>query len=220
MKKIHLIESIQGFLASDNAGDSKAMYHPEEIKVALNNVFNQLIYNAWLNGKKNSDYSQLDAWSRTYPSAVVNQIGAKAYAVLPFAPVQLPDGQGVQAVYDYDNPSVMFAPIESDAQTIFAELEVNTMDDTPVYTLEQTPDNLSSGPGGSSHILRLDKLPVAPDTLITNLAIMLIVPMEQMDDYDDVALPTGAEDTIIRQVIDLISRKPVPDTANDQVIQK
>jgi hypothetical protein len=33
-------------------------------------------------------------------------------------------------------------------------------------------------------------------------------------------LPTGAEDTIIRQVIDLISRKPVPDTANDQVIQK
>jgi hypothetical protein len=218
MKKIHLIESIQGFLASDNAGDSKAMYHPEEIKTALNNVFNQLIYNAWLNGKKFSDFSQLDAWSRTYECAVVGQVGARAHVLLPFAPVQLPDGMGVQAVYDHADSGNMFAPIESDAGVIFAELEVGTMDDTPTYSLEQ--NNLNTGAGEASHLLRLDKLPVAPDTLITALDVMMITTPENLDDYDDLSIPAGMEDSIIRQVIDLISRKPVPDTANDQVIQK
>jgi hypothetical protein len=220
MKKIHLIESIQGFLASDNASDSKAMYHPEEIKTALNNVFNQLIYNAWLNGKKFSDFSQLDAWSRTYITIVVGQVGARAYAQLPFAPVSLPDGGGVQAVYDHADSGNMFAPIESDAGVIFAELEVDDMDSTPTYVLEQLPDSLRTSEGELSHRLLLDKLPVAPNTLITSLDVMMIIPMEVMGDYDEIVLPTGAEDTIIRQVLDLMSKKPTPDVNNDMVIQK
>jgi hypothetical protein len=114
----------------------------------------------------------------------------------------------------------MFAPIESDAGVIFAELEVDDMDSTPTYVLEQVPDSIRTGEGGLSHRLLLDKLPVAPNTLITSLDVMMIVPMEVMGDYDEIALPTGAEDTIIRQVIDLISRKPVPDTANDMVVNK
>jgi hypothetical protein len=218
MKKQNLVDTISDFLASDSAGDSKGVYHPEIIKQHLNNVFNLAIYNAWLNGKKFSDFSQLDAWSKTYECAVVNQVGAKAYALLPFAPVQLPDGQGVQAVYDHDDSAVLLAPIESDAAVIFAELEVNTMDSVPTYTLEQS--NVNTGAGEASHLLRLDKLPVAPDTLITALDVMMITTPENLDDYDDLAMPNGAEDNIIRQVVELLSKKPMPDTANDQVIAK
>ena len=157
MTKQNIIETIIDFLASDNAGDSKGQYHPAIVEVHLANVFNQAIYNAWLNGKKFSDFSQLDAWSRTYSCSVVGQSGTKAHALLPFAPVQLPDGMGLRQVNDTDNPGNVFAPIEATANVVFAELEVNTFDTTPTYSLEQ--NNLSTGAGEKSHLLRLGKMP-------------------------------------------------------------
>lgn len=226
MKKIHIIEAIQSFLASDNAGDSKGIYHPEEIKVHLNNVFNQAVYNTWLNGKKFSDFSQLDAWSKTYTVDVLNQCGARAYCLLPFAPVQLPDGMGIRQIRNHYlclygaaiGAQWVFAPIEATANVVFDELEVSTMDDTPTFRLEQS--NVNVGAGEPSHMLWLEKLPVAPDDLITSVDILLITSPENLDDYDDIAMPSGAEDSLVKQVIDLMSKKPLPDTANDQVIQK
>jgi hypothetical protein len=226
MKKIHIIEAIQSFLASDNTGDSKGIYHPEEIKVHLNNVFNQAVYNTWLNGKKFSDFSQLDAWSKTYTVDVLNQCGARAYCLLPFAPVQLPDMMGIRQIRNHYlclygeaiGAQWVFAPIEATANVIFDELEVSTMDDTPTFRLEQS--NVNIGAGEPSHMLWLEKLPVAPDDLVTSVDIMLIVPLDIMDDYEEMAMPNGQEDSLVQQVIALMSKKPLPDTANDQVIQK
>lgn len=225
MKKIHIIEAIQSFLASDNAGDSKGMFHPEEIKVHLNNVFNLAVYNTWLNGKKFSDFSQLDAWSKTYTVDVLNQCGARAYCLLPFAPVQLPDMMGIREVRNHYlclygaaiGAQWVFAPIEATANVVFDELEVSTMDDTPTFRLEQS--NVNIGAGENSHMLWLEKLPVAPDDLITSVDILLIVPLESLDDYDDLAIPSSQEDSLIRQVIDLMVKKPKQDTLNDQNFQ-
>jgi hypothetical protein len=219
MKKIHLIETISDFLASDSAGDSKGVYHPEIIKQHINNVFNQLIYNTWLNGKKYSDFSQLDAWSKTYTLTVLAQAGASAYCMLPFAPVQLPDGNGIRQICDHVDNGNVFAPIEATSNVVFAELEVDQMDDTPTYRLEQ--NNIwGTEAGMASHLLRLDRLPVAPTPLIISVDMLLIVPFTELDDYDDLVMPEGGEDKMIRQVVDLMSKKPMPDTSNDQVIQK
>jgi hypothetical protein len=224
MKKIHLVETIQSFLSSDNAGDSKGMYHPEEIKIHLSNVFNQSVYNAWLNGKRYSDFSQLDAWSKTYEVDVLNQCGDRAYCLLPFAPVQLPDGMGIRQLRTHWACPVYgagigtewtFAPIEATANAIFDELEVSEMDDIPTYRLEQS--NVNVGAGEKSHMLWLEKLPIPPETLITTVDILMIVPIESLDDYDDVVLPTGSEDSLVRQVVDIMSRKPKSDTSTDMV---
>jgi len=218
MKKQNLIDTILDFMASDNAGDSKGIYHPEIVKQHLNNVFNQAVYNTWLNGKKYNDLGQLDAWSRTYPCSVTGQVGAVAHAFLPFAPVQLPDNAGIRQVCDNADNSNVFAPIEATANVVFAELDVNTMDDTPTFRLEQ--NNLFTGAGESSHKLILEKLPVAPSTLITTIDVMVIVGLENVDDFDDVACPSGMEENLVTQVIELMSKKPTPDTNNDMVIQK
>jgi hypothetical protein len=227
MKKIHIIESIQDFLASDAAGESKGMYHAEIIKVHLSTVFNQAVYNTWLNGKKFSDFSQLDAWSKTYVIDVLNQCAKKAYCLLPFAPVQLPNGMGIRQIRSHYSCTYyggaigdewIFAPIEATANTIFDELEVATMDDYPTYRLEQS--NVNIGEGEKSHMLWLENLPVAPNPLITNVDIMMIVPIDTMGDFEEVALPSGLEDNIIRSVVELMSKKQAPDTSNDSVIQK
>jgi len=217
MKKVHLIDAVIDFLASDSAGDSKGVYHPEIVKTHLNNAYNQAVYNTWLNGKKFSDFGQLDAWSKTYEVTVSGQVGARAYALLPFAPVQLPDGMGIRQVRDHDDTDVVFAPIEATANVVFAELEVQTMDDTPTFSLEQ--NDLSTGAGEESHLLRLAKLPLAPLN-ITSIDVMMIVPLDQMDDYDDVVIPAGMEDGLIRQTVELMSKKLMPDTNNDQVISR
>lgn len=228
MTKQNLIDTIIDFLASDNAEDSKGIYHPEIVKQYLNNVFNQAVYNTWLNGKKFSDFSQLDAWSKTYTVNVLNQCGARAYCLLPFAPVQLPDMMGIRQVKSHYECSIyyggaigdqwVFAPIEATANTIFDELEVSTMDDYPTYRLEQS--NVNIGAGEKSHMLWLEKLPIAPDTLVTSVDIMLIVPLDSMDDFEEMAMPSGAEDSMVQQVIALMSKKPLPDTNNDQVIER
>jgi len=215
MKKIHLIESIQSFLASDNAGDSKTVFHPEEIAVHLNNVFNQSVYNAWLNGKKYSEFSQLDAWSKVYAVDVADQVGAKAHALLPFSPVQLPDGMGLRQVSNHADPTTVLVPIEATASVVFGALDVSTIDSVPTYSLEQ--NSHSTGAGEASHMLRLEKLPTV--VTIDSLDVLMIVPLNQLDDYDDVAMPSGMEENMISQVIEIMSKKPMPDTTNDEVIR-
>jgi hypothetical protein len=212
MKKIHLIEAISSFLASDLTGDVKGKYHPEEIKTWLNTAFNQTIYNVWLNGKKYSDFSQLDAWSRTYEVTVLAQVGTNAHALLPIAPVQLPDGFGIRLIADHDDSDTVLCPVEATSNPIFAELEVNTMDDMPTYRLEQS--NVFVGAGEASHMLKLEKMPVAPDA-ITSLDVMMVTSPENLDDFDDLAIPAGSEDALVRMVIDLMSRKPQVDNLND-----
>ena len=219
MKKIHLVDAVIDFLASDSAGDSKGVYHPEVVKTHLNNAYNLAVYNAWLNGKRYSEFSQLDVWSKSYEVTVSGQIagGSTAYVLLPFAPVQLPDGMGIRQVRDHDDNDIVFAPIEATANVIFAELEVQTMDDTPTYSLEQ--NDLSTGAGEESHLLRLAKLPLIPLN-ITSVDVMMIVPLDQIDDYSEITMPSGAEDILIRQTVELMSKKLMPDTSNDQVISK
>lgn len=212
MRKIQIIEAVQDFFASDLAGDMKGKYHPEIIKIHLSTAFNQTIYNVWLNGKKFSDFSQLDAWSKVYEILVLNQVGTNAYARLPFAPIQLPNGMGIRQVCDHDDNSNVLAPIEATSNVVFAELEVDTMDDTPTYRLEM--NNTVAIAGYESHLLRLEKMPVAPSA-ITSLDVMMVTGPEQIDDYGDLAMPAGSEDSLIRMVIDLMMRKPQPDVLND-----
>jgi hypothetical protein len=222
MKKIQIVDAIIDFLASDSAGDSKGTYHPEIVKVHLSTVFNQAVYNTWLTGKKYGDFSQLDAWSRTYEVLLLNQCGARAHCFLPFAPVQLPNGMGIRQIRSHwECPPYgasigdewIFAPIEATANAIFDELEVATMDDYPTWRLEQ--NNLNTGAGEKSHMLWLENLPVAPDE-ITSVDIMMITGPENLDDYDDIVLPASQEDAIIRQIIDLMTKKNPTDTLNDQ----
>jgi hypothetical protein len=217
MKKQKLIEAIQGWLSSDTAGDAKGIYHPEEIKVWMASAFNAIIYNAWRNGKKYNEFSQIDAWSKTYEVAIV-QVGTTGHAFLPFPPVALPDGMGIRQICNHDANGTVLAPMEATAGVVFAELEVQTMDATPTYTMEQ--NNLSTGAGEESHLLRLAKLPVAPATVITALDVLMVQNLDQMDDFDDISLPENGEDNMLRAIIDVMSKKPVPDTNNDAVIER
>ena len=48
---------------------------------------------------------------------------------------------------------------------------------------------------------------------------MMIVPIEVLDLFDEIVIPSGMEDNIVRQVVELMSKKPKADTSNDMVNQ-
>jgi hypothetical protein len=212
MKVIEYVDLIQDFFANDIVGDQKSVYHPGVIIGHLRDVFRQIIYETWEKGKRESDFSQLDAWCRTYTIDVLDQSGKSAYSFLPITPILLPDGLGIRQVCDNADNTNVFAPIEAGANVVFAELEVDAMDTVPTYRLEQ--NNLATTDGEVSHILKLDRLPVDPNA-ITKLDVLMVVSLEQLGDYDEAPIPAGEEDNIVQMVIDVMMHKPKPDPTID-----
>jgi hypothetical protein len=45
----------------------------------------------------------------------------------------------------------------------------------------------------------------------------MIEPLEQLADFDEVAIPAGKEDMIVRGVIELLRAKPPEDESNDNL---
>jgi hypothetical protein len=227
MKKINLVEMVSDFLASDMPGDMVSQYHPEIIKKYLENAFYQVVYQTWMTGKKFSDYSQLDAWTKTYRLQIFDHSLLDGLGLgnvrLPFPPVQLPNNMGIRQVSSYINESIVFAYLENTAIPIFQELEVSSIDTTPRFRLEQN-DTLS---GSETHILKLDKVPFGvmspfydiPPT-VAYINVKMIVPLEEIGDYDDVAMPAGQEDLLVKQTIEFLKNKPPQDTINDQIADR
>ena len=52
------------------------------------------------------------------------------------------------------------------------------------------------------------------------MSVKLIVPLDEIDDYDDVAIPAGQEDLLVKQVIELLRAKQPEDTVNDQIANR
>ena len=216
MKKINLVEMVSDYLASDQPADMVSQYHPEIIKKYLENAFNQAVYQTWFNGKKFSDYSQLDAWTKTYRlelmnAAIVDTLGTGNLR-LPFPPVQLPNNMGIRQVSAYSDESLIFAYLENTAVSIFEELEVSQIDGTPTFRLEQN----NTLTGYETHILKLAKIPmVFYNEFPSYFEVKMIVPLEAIGDYEDVAMPAGMEDMLVKQTIEFLRNKPPQDTLPD-----
>jgi hypothetical protein len=85
----------------------------------------------------------------------------------------------------------------------------------------------NSGVGSDSHILRLAKIPLsvyntysALDLGVLGIAVKMIVPLDQIDDYNDIAMPAGQEDNLVKQTVEFLRNKPPQDTAPDGVANR
>jgi hypothetical protein len=228
MKKQNVVDLVVDFLAGGQPDDMIGQYHPAIIKKYLENAFNQVVYQVWLNCKRFSDYSQLDAWTYSYDdriliSPVIAGDRVSGYVRLPYPPMQLPDNMGIRQVSIHRNENIVFAYLDNNAVAIFNELEVSSIDATPTFRLEMN----NSGVGSDSHILRLAKIPLsvyntysALDWGVLGIAVKMVVPLDQIGDYDDIAMPAGQEDNLVKQTVEFLRNKPPQDTAPDQVANR
>lgn len=211
MRKISLVELVLDYLVGGDAPDDVIGHqHPEIITKHVEAAYGELVLQTFLDAKKYSDYSMLDMFSKRFTLAVTMEGGTShGYADLPFPIMQLPQNASIREVTYIDDRASAFAPIEITANTVFSELEVNTVDNTEYYWVEKDPlvankykmyfDNLNDG--------------------ATEVYAKLIVPLYEFDDFDDVPFPMGKEGQIFDLVVQKLRTKPSEDVINDQIAQ-
>lgn len=213
MRKIEVQELVKDFLAGGDAPQEiKGKYHDEIIANHIALAFNRIVFDTWLEAKAHSDYSVLDVWARNYTITITNVVDDNGDAVLPFPPVQLPNAMGILQVADPSDLTITYAYRDTNANSVFAALEVGSVSLKPTFYLEQTGTTGNVG----THALKLDKIPSGNVSVL----VKMIVPYEEIDDYDDVALPAGKEDQLIGYVIQLLGQKPPEDTVNDEIAKQ
>ncbi len=204
MKKVELQELIQDFLTGGDApSDIKGRYHDEIILNHMETAFNAIVFQTWREAKSYSDYSVLDAWARNYDVSIDGSV-----AILPFPPTQLPDNRGILQVTPDDDLTNPFIYLETNAQGVYAALEVSTVLLKPSFYLEQNP---TSTDNTDTHQLVLANVPSG----VTVLKVKMIVPLSQIDLFDDVVIPSGKEMLIVQAVVGLLQGKPLEDMKND-----
>lgn len=205
MRKIELIELILDFLnGGDGPGDLKGRFHDAVIKAHVELAFKNVVFQTYMEGKMHSDYSVLDAWSRSY---TLNIAGDDDIVYLPFPPIQLPNNMGILQVTPTGDLENAFAYRETNANAVFAALEVGSISETPTFYLEQN----NTGTNNATHLLRVDNIP----NDCTQVDVKMIVPLEVVDDFDTIVIPAGKENLIRDEVINLLMNKPPEDTTHD-----
>lgn len=203
MRKQHLIELVQDFLSGGDAPDDvKGRYHPEIIANLCALAYNKIVFQTWLEAKAHSDYSILDAWAKNHTLNITANT-----VPLPYPPVQLPNAMGILQVATGTDLTNVFAYRETNANAVFAVLEVGSISTKPWFYLEVN----ASGSGINSHTLQLGNVPDG----CTTVKVKMIVPLDQVDDYETIVIPAGKEEDLISFVIELMRNKPPEDTVND-----
>lgn len=209
MKKVELQELIQDFLSGGDAPEEiRGKYHDELVQKHMENAFNAIVLSTWMEAEANADYSVLDAWARNYTITITSVSGTSGIAILPYPPMQLPDNRGILQVTPSDDLTNPFAYQETNAQGVFAALEVSSVLLAPSFYLEQ---NNASIDNTKTHQLVLSNIPNGVATVYAKL----IVPISRIDLYDEIVLPSGKEDLMVRAVIGLMMGKPAQDVVND-----
>lgn len=202
MRKIELIELVQDYLAGGDAPDDvRGRYHPEIISNMLAMAFNDIIMATYLEAKTYSDYSMLDSWALNYTLNITN-----SKVTLPYPPVQLPNNMGIRQVSPSDDNTNAFAYRENNANAVFAALEVGSISEKGTFYLE-----METTTKGNVSVLYLGNVP----TGCNSVKVKMIVPFEQMDDYDYVSIPGGKDKQLIGNVIEILRSKPPEDIIND-----
>ena len=207
MKKIEVIELVKDYLSGGDAPDDvKGRFHDEVIANFIALAFNKAVFMTWSEAKAYSDYSVLDTWAMPYTINISDISSSKGRVLLPFPPVALPNAMGILQVSAGTDLTNTFAYRETNANSVFSALEVGAISTKPIFFLE-----VNTGDEINSHVLRLEKIPDG----CTAVVVKMIVPFDQVDDYTDIVIPAGKEETLIGYVIEIMRSKGKEDVIND-----
>jgi hypothetical protein len=203
MRKIHIIDLVEDFLAGGDApADVKGKYHREILTKWIELAWNSLINTVYDAGKANGDYDVLDPWARNYPLSIVSNS-----VTLPYPPIHLSDGAGILQVADgrdsnFD-PTNVYAPISTTAYAVFNDLEAGNQSTVPMWYLEISNTN--------AHVLKIVNKPTAT----TGVTVKMVIPLERVDDFTHVSVPKEGGKMIIQEVMSIIRQKNTEDRIND-----
>lgn len=197
MNKEELIDNIQLRCAGgDLTPELISKYHPNLISLNVDQVFTDLIFQAYALGGKTGDYSMVDNYCLTYVFPIAyDSAREQYYSELNPSPVPLPDNYGIRLVCPPKDQNMAFAPIDNNASNVFNELEVSFVNFVPAYSYE------------GSRLYYDDNFPKG----LQNIMVKQVVSFSSLRRTDTVFIPGGQNTAFIDKVVSMMVGVPMPD---------
>lgn len=208
MRKQELIDMIESRLSGgDTIPDVKGRYHGGIITKHIEAAYNKLIRDTFDEAEKNQDFSQLDTYARNFRAIAISDDADRSlkYSILPFPPVRLPQNVGIRMVSPEDDPTNPFAHVDSNSQAVFSTLDVGSVDTVPSFWIEKY--------AGNEYRIYYDQVPGAT----TKVAILMLLPLSQYDDFDEVPMPAGQDLAVVDLIVERMSKMAQEDKINDNI---
>lgn len=205
MKKQELIELVEARLsAGDATADVKARFHGNILALHIAAIYNRLIFDTYVEGKTHQDFSQLDAFAKNFRAIDILDDADRGlkYSVLPFPPVRLPENLGIRMIIPEDDPTNPFAHVDNNSQAVLSTLDVGVVDTVPEFWIEKHDDNKY-------------RVYYRNTAAITTVAILMLLPLTQYGDYDDVPMPSGRDLDVVDMIVERLGSMGPQDTNND-----
>lgn len=193
MTKLQLIEIIKRRLT----GDGFAI-HDRVIEKFITLAINTAYYQLSIKNKT------LDIHTKTYDDIPIQYDSHtnQYYCTLPTQISNLPGaGAGIHSIFSTKKRNVKFVPTTHEAASVFADLEVNSFCDEIGYRYHHGVVEFSQ------EDRNIHKIPT--------VSMELIRPFEDYDDDEEVFMPTGGDEIILKTVLQMIAGIPKAKMVDD-----
>lgn len=203
MKVIQLIDLIIDRLAGGDAPQElKGKHHPEIIRKHISLVYDYLINTVvYPQAVRNNNLGYLDPYVKTYLGVEIQEDSDRdeKYSDIPSAYISLPMNRGIRMISPEQGQHKPFLYRDNNSSRLYSNLDVDIVYDEVRFYVEANKVFYSK------HI----------SPLMNTVLMKLIVPFEEMDDDDEVNIPTGFGKAIVDMVVDSMLGKPLEKYTND-----
>lgn len=161
-------------------------------------------YNSSLTAMFTRGGTNFDPYTKEYQSVAISQDTNTDvyYSTLPEKIINLPRkaGNGVIRISGMKSTSIEFAPIHNNALQSITTLEINDVDDVVGYVYKNG---------------RVEYQGMTATIASGTVKMELVIPFEAYDDTDEVMIPTGSDEILVQNVVQLIINTPDADRFNN-----
>lgn len=196
MKKIELIELLQ-----ERNGKSVS---PGMCNTALGRAFNQLLYDTF-----RTKLGSYDSYAKKYENLDVkySYVGEFYYTNLPAKIIQLPETtDGIRNITTPRGTAVTFVPISERQNEIMRDLEVSEIGD------QNIPIGFMLSKTGDIEFIKYQNGKISD---IKKVALLLLVPIEDLEMDDEIKIPSGKDVELLNIAIQILTGMMPNDNVND-----
>lgn len=205
--KGRLAEEILLLLSGGRIGNA-TKYHPNEIKISLCQVCNQLLKLEYMNTLPLGDMIPNGAAIATYENILVTQWSNTSRITLPALPLRLPRNMGVYQIFSQSDYFSEFIPLQlGEASLIRSQGLVSNLSGYIGYET-----------AGMDVIFTQDV--TIPNTPVYLTVRLVILDFSQYGDYDPLPIPPEMEWQIKQEVLKLYSIEKVPDKLVEPLVKE
>jgi hypothetical protein len=203
MTKLQFIELVRRRLTGLIGVDQLSKFAPQIVEKHIGNVYDNVLFEI-----SNKGTQTIDSYSKVFKAVPVLYDSDRNlyYSELPamIAPLSYV-ADGVVHVSTPQNKGFEFVPIKDEQISLIYDLEVSLVDDVIPYTVVINDDSkLIIEYSGTNSI-----------DSISDVTMKLVISFESYNDNDQVRIPNGQAENIIKEVINILTGTPKVVPKND-----